>query len=289
MEYIFIMRKSICFLLIFCILSSLSLVGCNSDPVDENTPPSSESTPPDSETVQPNESPVSDFEIFVNDSRASINGYFGTDKTVVIPERIDGKPVTGISNFANNENIEKVVIPSTVTCIWEYAFANCSSLKEVVFGDGITEIMPEAFQNCTSLEEVKLPPNLEKLGYKAFRNCTSLKKVFIPKSLTEMGHTVFANCSISELTFEDGIKTIGASAAFWCGDNLKSVTIPASVEEIGEHSFDEELEKAIFLGDAPKKIGTQPFGENTVIYYKKGTNGWEDTPLKDICTLVELQ
>ena len=282
------MRNSICFMLIFCILSSLSLVGCNSDSVGENTPSSSESTPPDSETVQSNESPVSDFEIFVNDSRASINGYFGTDKTVVIPERIDGKPAMAISDFANNENIEKVFIPSTVTCIWENTFSNCPSLKEVVFGDGITEIMPEAFQNCTSLEEIKLPPNLEKLGYKAFRNCTSLKKVFIPKSLTEMGHTVFANCSISELTFEDGIKTIGASAAFWCGDNLKSVTIPANVEEIGEHSFDDELEKAIFLGDAPKKIGTQPFGENTVIYYKKGTNGWEDTPLKD-STLVELQ
>lgn len=151
------MRKSICFMLIFCILSSFSLVGCNSDPVDENTPPSTVSAPPDSETVQPNESPVSDFEIFVNDSRVSINGYFGTDKTVVIPERIDGKPVTGISNFANNENIEKVVIPSTVTCVWEYAFANCSSLRELVFGDGITEIMPEAFRDCTSLKKCSFP------------------------------------------------------------------------------------------------------------------------------------
>ena len=70
---------------------------------------------------------------------------------------------------------------------------------------------------------------------------------------------------------------------------MKSVTIPASVEEIGNSSFDDELEKAIFLGDAPKKIGTQPFGENTVKKKKKGRNGWEDTPLKDICTLVELQ
>lgn len=275
-------------MLIFCILSSLSLVGCNSDSVGENTPSSSESTPPDSETVQPNESPVSDFKIFVNDSRASINGYFGTDKTVVIPERIVGKPVTGISNFANNENIEKVVIPSTVTCIWEYAFANCSSLKEVVFGDGITEICQRLSRTAPPWRKIN-SRIWQKLGYKAFRNCTSLKKVFIPKSLTEMGHTVFANCSISELTFEDGIKTIGASAAFWCGDNLKSVTIPASVEEIGDAPFDDELGKGrSFLGDAPKKIGKQPFGENTVIYYKKGTNGWEDTPLKD-STLVELQ
>ena len=49
----YIMRKSICFLLIFCILSSLSLVGCNSDPVDENTPPSSESTPSSTESTPP--------------------------------------------------------------------------------------------------------------------------------------------------------------------------------------------------------------------------------------------
>ena len=47
----YIMRKSICFLLIFCILSSLSLVGCNSDSVGENTPSSTESTPPGSEEV----------------------------------------------------------------------------------------------------------------------------------------------------------------------------------------------------------------------------------------------
>ena len=163
----YIMRKSICFLLIFCILSSLSLVGCNSDPVDENTPPSSESTPsntestpPDSETVQPNESPVSDFEIIKNGpDAAAIKSYFGTDKTVVIPEMIDGKPVTAIYFFAfmNNQNIEKVVIPSTVTCIWENAFTNCSSLRELVFGDGITEIMPVAFRDCTSLKKCSFP------------------------------------------------------------------------------------------------------------------------------------
>ena len=40
------------------------------------------------------------------------------------------------------------------------------------------------------------------------------KKVFIPKSLTELEHTVFTNCSVSELTFEDGIKTIGALPHF---------------------------------------------------------------------------
>ena len=81
----YIMRKSICFLLMFCILSSLSLVGCNSDPVGENapqisesTPSSTESTPTDSETVQPNESPVSDFEYTVNnDGGITINKYNG--------------------------------------------------------------------------------------------------------------------------------------------------------------------------------------------------------------------
>ena len=77
-------------MLIFCILSSLPLVGCNSDPVDENVSPSTESTPPDSETVQPNESPVSDFEIFVNDSRGSIMGTLEQTKRLSYPKESMG-------------------------------------------------------------------------------------------------------------------------------------------------------------------------------------------------------
>ena len=157
----YIMRKSICFLLIFCILSSLSLVGCNSDPVDENTPPSSESTPsntestpPDSETVQPNESPVSDFEYTVNnDGGITINKYIGKAVDVVIPEKIDGKNTTAIARnaFFRNDEIVTVIMPDTVTTIEYTAFEHCSSLVKVSLSQNLSSIENAVFKACKNL------------------------------------------------------------------------------------------------------------------------------------------
>lgn len=233
------------------------------------------------------ENPASDFDYSTNHESAAIKEYIGTSKSVVIPEKIEGKPVTIIFTGAfMGKDVEKVVIPSTVTLIWDHAFSHCTSLKEVVFGDGITEIMEEGFYKCTALTEAILPEKLEKLGYRAFSDCSSLKKVSLPKNLEQMRMEVFFNCPIEELILEDGIKEFGSYASFW-GATLKELAIPSSVEEIGEYSFHDNLEKVVFLGDAPKEVGDQPFGTKATVYYKKGTSGWDNTPLREEYTLVE--
>ena len=52
--------------------------------------------------------------------------YCGTEAHVVIPEAIDGLPVTRIGNSAFNdlERLESVVLPSTLTEIGQFAFAS---------------------------------------------------------------------------------------------------------------------------------------------------------------------
>ena len=122
--------------------------------------------------------PASEFE-YTGTDQITIEKYIGTDKTVVIPETIDGMPVVGILTGAfSDRSAETVVIPSTVTLVWNNAFAGCTTLKEVIFRDGTErqEIFDRAFEGCTALTEVRLAENLEKLEYRAFFNCTSLKK-----------------------------------------------------------------------------------------------------------------
>lgn len=259
------MRKIIPLILILCI----SLCACKSD---------------GSENAKAN--PATDFEYSLSE-QVAIKGYNGVSKNVVIPEEIEGKTVTVIFSCAfMSMNIESVVIPDTVTIIWDHAFENCKSLKVVTFGDNITEIMENAFSDCTALLDVKLPEKLEKLGTKAFSNCTNLKKAYLNKNLSQMGTETFYGCPIEELILEDGIKKFGSYAAFW-GATLKKLTIPASVEEIGEYAFHDNLEEVTFSGDAPKKLGNQPFGTKATVYYKKGTDGWEDTTLREYCELIE--
>lgn len=227
--------------------------------------------------------PATDFRYKASEESVTIMEYIGNSKTVVIPEKIEGKPVKVIS-ICRSEDIESVTIPSTVTIIYTGAFAGSTSLKEINFGDSVEFIDSRAFYGCTALTEVKLPENLKEIGASAFEGCSSLKKVFLPKSLEKMNMQVFCQCPVEEVELEEGIKKFGSYASFW-GANMKELTIPSSVEQIGEFTFHDNLEKVVFEGDAPK-TGKQPFGTKATIYYKKGSKGWEETELKEKYKLV---
>lgn len=232
--------------------------------------------------------PASDFEYAKHDTDGyiAIVNYIGSDKTVVIPDEIEELPVKAISVCAfMNTDIESVDIPDTVKMISDNAFTNCQELHTVNMGNGVMQVGYEAFKNCTSLKNLTLSSSLSNIGVRAFKDCDSLQSIFIPKSVTEWGMEAFYSCPLTSLTFEDGIENIGSYACFWTGGTLKSITFPSSVTALGEYSFSEGLDEVRFEGNAPTKMGAEPFHEDTVIYYNKDTSGWDDTLLNDYYTL----
>ena len=137
------------------------------------------------------------------------------------------------------------------------------------------------------LKKLKLSPRLKKSDSAAFSGCKSLKELYIPKTFTGWNQEMFFGNSLTKLTFEDGIESVGAYACFWNDGTLKEVTFPASVKKLGEWTFNTGVENAYFEGAAPE-FGTKPFGESKVtIHYRKGTKGWDNTGLEEWYTLVE--
>ena len=263
----------------FALLSALSLLivtlsGCNS--ISEANP-------------------ATDFEYgFSREGGISIRDYIGSDKTVVIPSKIDGQAVTMIAGDAfAGTSIESVVIPDSVNIVVARAFYGCDQLKTVDFGDGIIEIQEEAFYKCTALESIILPKNLETIGEGAFYGCTSATEIYIPKTLTNWSegdhYPTFFNCTALEtLTIEDGLSVLGGAGLFCCASSLKNLVIPASVKKIGDGAFHgaTALESVTFLGDAPQVTenvfgypNTETASPNLVIYYDPNTSGWDDTVL----------
>lgn len=92
---------------------------------------------------------------------------------VVIPEEINGLPVTSIGG---------------------YAFYACSKLKSVTIPDTISSIGQFAFHKCDKLESVTLPESVKSIGYGAFYSCTSLKSMIIPDSVTDIEEIAFYGC-----------------------------------------------------------------------------------------------
>ena len=74
---------------------------------------------------------------------------------------MDGTLYIGDYAFYQNEDIEKVNIPSTVKTIGLEAFYGCESLKEIDLPEEILSIEEDAFRLCTGLNKISLPKSLD--------------------------------------------------------------------------------------------------------------------------------
>lgn len=186
--------------------------------------------------------------------------YMGTNKKVVIPETIDGYPVTEIDEFAfYNEGVQTVVFPSTLKKIGKQAFMY-SDLRSFSFtGDETVEVGDSAFSE-TSMEEIIVPANIkeisvacfqgnmnaksiiiekgvETIGEHAFNSCQFANSVKIASTVVSINKFAFANCiRVEYLEMSEGVTTIGERAFDWL-ESLTSVTLPKSITSIGTDAF----------------------------------------------------
>ena len=235
------------------------------------------------------ESQVIPYEYSINhdESYVTITKYTGTEKNVVIPEKIHNFPVKIIGGGAfMNSNISSVFIPNTITEIFSMAFHNCKNLKNVTLSKNLKTIGALAFKYC-SIEEIVLPNGLIAIEERAFEDCDSLVKINIPKTVQIINKPFLSCDKLSSITLQEGLTSIGENA-FHC-TALTEITIPSTVTQIGKNAFSGclGLRSVIFLGDAPSIIDGHPFGTlNVTIFYRTDTSGWDTCPLKSYYTLV---
>ena len=195
-----------------------------------------------------------------------IYGWTGTGSNVVIPDQINGKPVTGIGYmaFVGHLKLVSVTIPNSVTSIGRDAFAGCWSLTSVTIPNSVTSIEGEAFRVCISLANVTIPNSVTSIGNMAFDECTSLASITIPNSVTSIGGVAFGSCtSLASVTIGNGVTSIGYYVFDSC-KSLASVTIPNSVSSIGEGAFSGCTSLAnVTIPNSVSSIGANAFKDCT--------------------------
>lgn len=139
--------------------------------------------------------------------------------------------------FLNMDNLEEVVLPSTITSIGSDAFKICSNLVSVTIPESVVNIGEYAFSGCTVLSSIILPNNLETIGHWSFQECDSLKSIVIPNKVKEIKEYTFANCdSLSSVTLPSGLKSIEERAFSHCY-GLQSMILPENLESLGRGAF----------------------------------------------------
>ena len=90
-----------------------------------------------------------DFNFVSNGVECHIRGYKGTEQYVVIPDEIDGVPVTVIEQYAfDSAEIISVHLPKYLKTLESLAFHNCRSLHEINIPDGLETIGIGVFENA---------------------------------------------------------------------------------------------------------------------------------------------
>ena len=194
---------------------------------------------------------TNDFLYTDTDGEVCITGYVGPEVNLVIPDTIDGHPVTGIgdSAFYGYSQLESVTIPASITHIGDQAFSMCSSLMGIWVDAANKNYCSDAdgvLFNKDKTSLIAAPKNLqtysiadgvtEICGF-AFQGCSLLTAVAIPDSVTHIGEYAFAECGkLTDVILPDGVTAIGYGAFSGCAA-LSTVTIPVSVNRIGDSAF----------------------------------------------------
>ena len=116
---------------------------------------------------------------------------------VLIPSRINGNPVVAIDKaaFRKNKYVREITIMSGPTVIGSDAFSGCTNLEKVILPDTLTEIGSGAFSNCHSLKEIKIPNGVRSIENLTFYDCRSLERIDIPANMTHIAGDAFGNCT----------------------------------------------------------------------------------------------
>lgn len=166
--------------------------------------------------------------------------------------------------FSQCRNLQNITISKALSKIKNHAFLGCTALQSFSFGDklsligdnafkfsGLTSINMSkcsnlksigdwAFAECYALTSVLLNDNTAKIGEGAFFNDTSLTELNIPTSCKQISDYMLKGAyNLNSTTITSAtIDSIGAYALMgW--DKSSTLTLPASVEFIGNNAFED--------------------------------------------------
>lgn len=212
----------------------------------------------------------------VNGDTIAAQAYYDDDnESLAIPGGI-----RRIGEFAYaRAGLTSARIPDGVEEIGYAAFYHCDGLADVSIPESVKEIGVSAFDRTPWLEQWKgsagegsnflivgdgillayrgqggdvvIPESVKAIGAEVFKGRTGITGVQIPDSVSVIGEGAFEDCiHLEKLEGAKGVRQIRDRA--FAGCPIKTVTIPASVEEIGLRAFDNENIKdgvVVFEGD----------------------------------------
>lgn len=183
--------------------------------------------------------PEDDYKYVIENGEAHIRKYLGDETEIIVPDSLEGCPVTLVSSTAFRNNVTSLTFPETITGFT--AFKSLDKLREVNISEGgeyksVDGIVYTAdgselvfLPPCACEGVFTVPEGVVKIADNACYGSRAAE-IILPRSLREIGVFAFAYSDISEVKLNEGLEAIGANAfANISGKGLSRLYLPDSV------------------------------------------------------------
>lgn len=213
---------------------------------------------------------------------------------VIIEEGMTKIPA-GLMWVDEDNQIQKIKIPSNIESIGASAFENCACLTELEFGENLKyigrfaflnckglkkisflnnkdtafekRIYGQAFSDCTNLEEVNLSDNISRIDSYAFHKCSKLKQIKLPSRLKVLEERAFEGTGITSITIPKTLEiacvnNVANNGALAGAKELKEIILEEGMEKIPDRLFhfdDENQVRKVQIPATVKEIDPQRF------------------------------
>lgn len=221
--------------------------------------------------------PSSDFAYTADGGEVTITDYIGTSEHVLIPDTIDGLPVTALGHRAFYEKtVTTVVVPDSVTEIGAACFSGDNYLVSLKLPDGLKRLPPASLESCMRLYDFDLPQSLEKIYSSVFEFNYYLTHLTLPSSLTEIEQLNFIGLyGLQSLTLaEDNaafkldetnglLMTADGTRLLHCFSDIvpaEEIILPEGVKIVDPFAFHYDYDvKRVVLPEGVETIGAMAF------------------------------
>lgn len=191
-------------------------------PDNVNNGAAEENTPNTASAVDWDLTAIDHLTYTVSGDSIRITGFDNTVTHLVIPDTIEGLPVTVIDWYAfeNCTKLVSVTLPETITHISRFAFVHCINLETINMPASLYAIEQYAFHDCPKLTGIALPQKLSIIETRAFSSCSSITELTIPPSCTQVGDHAFLDCeALYSVTIKSETVTLGERSLGYIYDN----------------------------------------------------------------------
>ena len=261
------------------------LCGCSDAETENGTETLNATSISTSVTAETEDDIEEDYDYVIENGEAHIFKYRGSENDVVIPESLDGSPVTYVSRRAfAGKTVVSLTLPETVKSIENFMINN--TLERIDLPSGITELSADCFRDCMALREVNIADGGK---YKSVNGAvytadgkelifmprySDEKKLVIPDGVERIGDRACESCKITELVCPNSLKEIGKYAFAYA--DLRIVSLNDGLDAVDDYAFTNfsgEGIKELYLPDSVKTVGTYFVNPEVAVDAKEEAEG----------------